>query len=224
MKKKAGRKKADVATEWEQKFVQAWLANGRNGTAAAVALGTPEKNAHVRACRTLARPRVVAYIGELVQDAIAKAEAERAGSVASLQECLEGLTAMARARMTDFITDDGEVNLPALAKAPAGLIRRYNRFVTTNEDGQVFERTNLELESAQGALKELLAYHVRALAAAENETPKDSLAMFADAMRGLAVLRQQEPGLMKAITRRWLSGEVIDVPARALPTNGAAPS
>lgn len=222
----AGRRPAAEATEWERRFVHAWLGNGRNATQAALACGAPEKSAKTRACLALKRPRVVSYIGTCVQEAIANMEAERSGAVASLQECLEGLTAHARARLGDYITEHGEVLFDAVKVAPAGLVKKFQRLVTVSAEGQVFERTNLELESGQAAYDKLKDYHVAALKRAEDEVPKDSLAMFADALRGLATLRHEQPGLMKALMRRWLSGDAIDVPppvARRLPAGEAAP-
>jgi hypothetical protein len=98
---------------------------------------------------------------------MARAQAERESAVASIRESLEFLTSVMRARLVDYTDPDGAVDFEKLKAAPAALVRRYQRSITTTEEGRVIERTTLELESALAATVKLIEHHRSAASAPE---------------------------------------------------------
>ena len=130
-------------TDKQRRFVNAWVSNGQNGTAAARAAGYKghEKTLRVAASRLLTLDSVQAAISDLTGKAMAKAER---GAVASLQECLEGLSAIRRAKAHDYLTA-GEFDPLKLANAPEGLFR-----ITPK---------GIEQESSADAARALIKYH-----------------------------------------------------------------
>lgn len=70
---KAGTSKA-AAELRKNEFAHAYIANGRNGTAAAIAAGCPPRGAHVAAARLLKDAKVVEIIAQAVEKAAKKAE------------------------------------------------------------------------------------------------------------------------------------------------------
>ena len=69
-----------------------------------------------------------------------------------------------RARMADYLTPTGDVDVVALRNAPAGLVRGYRRVVThiplKNGDLMTRESGLLDLESAAWATRELICCHL----------------------------------------------------------------
>jgi hypothetical protein len=76
------------------------------------------------ASRLLRRVKVRDYITGLSQEAMARAQAEREGAVASIEESLRFLTIVMRARLVDYLDPEGAVDVERLKAAPPGLVRR----------------------------------------------------------------------------------------------------
>lgn len=195
---------SDRLTERQRRFVLAYASNGQNGTAAARDAGYSGNDAALSQAgsRLLKVAKVQDALAGLVGKAIAKADRR---AIASLAECLAFNTTVMRSRLTDYLTA-GEVDYEKLKDAPAGLLRKLRVSTTTNEEGQVFTRTDIETESALAASQNLIKHY----------QDKDD----GDRAEGalLAALRELPPESVRLIVRRMLAGPApIDVPARLLP-------
>lgn len=78
----------EALTPQQRAFCEQYVANGRNGTQAAIAAGYGAKSAHVRASKLLAMPKIQEFLAELVIPAAAKA-LDELGKVARAQEVRE---------------------------------------------------------------------------------------------------------------------------------------
>lgn len=127
-------------TDKEKAFVDAYLLNGFNATAAARAIGDSDPNAHGSAFRS--RPEVAAEI-----------ERRMAEHAMSANEVLARITAHASADMTDFIDDSGTgLDLAKAKRAQKlGLIKSYSFSRKTG--------LKIELYDAQAALRDLGRHH-----------------------------------------------------------------
>lgn len=176
-------------TERQRKFVNAYVSNGRNGTAAAREAGYSGSDATlaVNASQLIRRPKVQDAISQLVGKAIARSER---GAIATLEECLEFESRLIRARVGDYLGDSGEADVAKIKAAPEGLIRKLKIKSTTDAEGQVYAQHEIELESAQDAAKTLIKHHTAkagqiaagALADAIRTLPAETVVMIARAM------------------------------------------
>lgn len=129
-------------TDKQRAFVEYYLANGFNGTQAALSAGYAEKGARQQAAETLAKP----YIRELIEARIKEI-------AMSADEALARLSEMARASMEDFI--DADTATLNLAKAKAnGKLHLVRKF--THNVGKETENISIELYDAQSALLAIL--------------------------------------------------------------------
>jgi hypothetical protein len=127
-------------TDKEQAFINAYLLNGFNATAAAASVGYSDPNAHGATIRS----RV---------DVAAEIDARMAEFGMGANEVLARIASHARADMTDFMDDSGTGLDLAKAKRAArlGLIKSYS-----------FSRKSglkIELYDAQSALRDLGKHH-----------------------------------------------------------------
>lgn len=166
-------------TEKQRRFVNAWVAGGlTNATAAARDAGYrgTQTSLGATAYKLLTLAHVQAAIQERVGKAIQKADR---GAIASLQECLEGLTAIRRAKAYDYLTA-GELDPEKLANAPEGLFR-----ITPK---------GIEQESSADAAKAIIKYH----------QDREGQSTAAGALA--KVLESLPPEVVTAIARGMLSG------------------
>lgn len=113
----------DRLTPRQQRFVNAYAANGMNGTAAAREAGySGDENALAAAAsRMLRLPKIKAALRDLVGKATEKATR---GTVGDLAETLGHLFTVRRARLGDYLNEAGTDLDPAKVKtAPEGLFR-----------------------------------------------------------------------------------------------------
>jgi phage terminase small subunit len=149
----------------ERRLCERWATDpDHNGIEAARHAGFRGSNAalKVAACRVLKRPSAQAYIAELTREATVAAAGERRDAIASIKECLERLTSFSRARLADYVDEDGSVRFDRLETAPEGLVRRYKRTTSTIETEKATitrEESALELESSLAATVRLLEHH-----------------------------------------------------------------
>lgn len=114
---------AQDLTPQQLAFCEAYVANGRNGTQAAISAGYAASSAHVRASKLLAMPKIQRVIAELVIPAAAKAmeavdkkEAALAAQeqdlaareeIVAAQETLEQLRERVRGKLINRLVDMG---------------------------------------------------------------------------------------------------------------------
>lgn len=84
---------ANQLTPQQARFCELYIANGRNGTQAAIAAGYGAKSAHVRAHKLLAMEKVQLYLAELVIPAAAKAIDDLGKKAVELESREESVTA-----------------------------------------------------------------------------------------------------------------------------------
>ena len=132
-------KEGEITSE-QERFVQAWLANGCNGTKAGLAIGKAESYAAHYATKTLKRPQVKAYIQECL---LAKG--------CTPEFCKSLLLEHARGDLADFEAYlDGSMSLTALRQngVDTRLVKRASIRVT--DKGSIIR--DIELHSAQAAV------------------------------------------------------------------------
>jgi len=137
-------KEGEITSE-QERFVQAWLANGCNGTKAGLAIGKAESYAAHYATKTLKRPQVKAYIQECL---LAKG--------CTPEFCKSLLLEHARGDLADFEAYlDGSMSLTALRQngVDTRLVKRASIRVT--DKGSIIR--DIELHSAQAAVVHLAA-------------------------------------------------------------------
>lgn len=142
----------------------------RNYRRAAIEAGASPTSASTLASKWLKLAKVKAYLASISRQAEAIVEVRRGKAVSDLAESLEFLTTVQRARLGDYLTDRGEVDVERLRQAPAGLVRRFGRKVSRRVQGAASrdaeqiedEHIQFELESAQSAAKTLVEYHTGA--------------------------------------------------------------
>jgi phage terminase small subunit len=127
-------------TAKQQAFVEAYLANGFNATAAARKAGYSERTAHAIGWENLRKPE----IATLIQQGMA----ERAMSA---DEVLARIAEQARGTMDDFLDEDGKIDLKQ------GRERGKLHLVKTRSVTKEGER--IELYSSQMALEILAKAH-----------------------------------------------------------------
>lgn len=163
------------------------------------------------AARTLARVRVREYMAKLGSQAIDRANARTEGAIADLAECLEFLTTVKRARITDYIRDDGEWDVQKLKAAPAGLMKAIEFRSTTSEEGQAFTSQKVTFESALAATQSLLKHYESLGEGAQKERHMQAWAALVERLIGAA------RGASGKTYEQWLAQEPIDVTAKVLP-------
>lgn len=148
-------------TTRQQAFVLAYVANGRNGTAAARSAGYAGNEAALAQAgsRLLRVAKVKAAIAGIVGKAMAKAER---GAIADVAEVLEFQTTVMRSKTADLFDDAGQLDMEAVKDAPAGLVRKIRMHSITQTFGKV-ETTSVthevETESALAAANALMRHY-----------------------------------------------------------------
>jgi phage terminase small subunit len=149
-------------TEMQRKFCDEMLSQpmeAKNQTLAAINAGAKPKNAAITASKWLRISKVQEYLRERLDESRALVETRTGRTVADLAECLEYLTTVKRARIGDYLTDSGEVDIQAIKNAPAGLIRKIKVRSTTDAEGQVYAQHEIELESGIVATQTLVRHY-----------------------------------------------------------------
>lgn len=101
---KAGTSKS-AAADRRKAFVNAYIANGRNGTQAAITAGFAAKGARVTAVRLLTEPRIAALVAE-------KVERAQAISGLTLDRTLQEVARLAYFDPRTLYRDDGNLKRP----------------------------------------------------------------------------------------------------------------
>lgn len=109
--------------------------------------------------RVMARQRVRRYLSFIRATAHDVATANGPQAIADLAECLQFLTTVKRANLVEYIGNDGELDVGKIRNAPAGYVKRLRVQSTTNADGQVMARHEVETESALRAVQLLMQHH-----------------------------------------------------------------
>lgn len=140
----------DNLTLKQRRFVEVYLANGGNGVRAALAAYNTEDydTANAIARENLQKPPIRAAIDDGLKEV-----------AMGPSEILARLAEHARADMTDFIDDAGEVDIArAAAAGKLHLVRRISSKRQTrvsDKDETITEEVRVELQDQQGALDKL---------------------------------------------------------------------
>ena len=104
------KKKHKRLTKKQEKFCLEYFSDSRNQTECAVRAGFSAKTATITASRLLTNANIKKRIAELREKAEESAKMSR-------DEVIMELTKMARARLIDFLDDDGDINLKKLKRS-----------------------------------------------------------------------------------------------------------
>lgn len=107
-------------------------------------------------------------------------EAVETSAVASLAEALSTATQIMRGRMGDFVREDGSVDLEALRRAPAGVVKKYavDAEIRRQADGTSREVEKVKFETGdQLSAARLLVDHYDGLNAPKTVQPTVVLAL-----------------------------------------------
>jgi hypothetical protein len=112
----------------------------------------------------LKTPKVQKYLAALTQEAVAKANRKTRGTVATLTDAIIVTSDIMRGNLGRFLTEDGDVDLPRIRRAPNGLVKRYEttvrRIAGSEGSAGIEERTTkFELRDSLAAASKLIDYY-----------------------------------------------------------------
>lgn len=141
---------ADGLTEKQRVFVEAYLANGFNASAAARKAGYSERTAHAIGWENLRKPEIAVLVQQGLSERAMPAD-----------EVLARIAEQARGTMDDFLDDDGRIDLKQ------GRDRGKLHLVKTRSVTKEGER--IELYSSQAALEILAKHHALLIEKVESD-------------------------------------------------------
>lgn len=134
-------------TSMQRRFAE-FYAGGESATKAAVKAGYSERGAGATGHHLLKNPKVSAHVRELQ-------EAARSSTVMELRECLEKLTAMARANAGDYLTLDGGIDIERIKEHFPEAVQGIDMTERVNREGEVVRRVRLRLADKVRVLERL---------------------------------------------------------------------
>jgi hypothetical protein len=111
----------------------------------------------------LKTPKVQKYLAALTQEAIAKANKKTRGTVATLTDAIIVTSDIMRGNLGRFITEQGDVDIARIRKAPRGVVKKFEtttRRLGSGDDEVILERTTkFELRDSLAAAAKLIDYY-----------------------------------------------------------------
>lgn len=180
----------EALTPQQAAFCEFYIANGRNGTQAAIAAGYGAKSAHVRAHKLLAMDKVQLYLAELVIPAAAKAIDDLGKKAVAMEIREESVTAREEAvELEESLESMRERIKLRMVNALCGMaFTRMDDLASWTESGVQF-RPSAELTPEQLEAIDTIESHV-----SEGET-QDGKTLYRNAF--LKIKRQDRRGAMK---------------------------